>query len=173
MRTAALCLKSDFVSICRASGAVPLTSPPVDTESFDPAVLSGYDFYYFKLHGLPADRFWYGDSYVTTCSNDQLAAVDMTGAVVFVANDHTLPADGSDNSPMIAAIFRAGAQSIIVVDDNAPTRRIAGVDLFGRTFRLCYEGGMPVDKSLTVAKLRIQNKIISNIPDFKLLTREN
>lgn len=143
MKTLAICLKSSVISVRKASGVAPRTSPPINIDTFDPQALSGHDFYYFKLHGLPDERFWYGDSYhTTTCSAGMLAAINMRigfggrGAVVFVANCYFLPAvkDCADacphnpndcghertkcpyllaNAPMLQALFTAGARAIV------------------------------------------------------------
>ena len=62
MKTLALCLKSSIISVRKASGSEPLTSPPITVDTFDPKQFSGYDFYYFHLHALPG-----GGSFRSPC----------------------------------------------------------------------------------------------------------
>jgi len=158
MKVFALCLESSVISVRKASGAAPLTSPPVTIDTFDPRQFSGYGFYYFKLHGLPEEHFWYGDDYITACSAEQLAACDMAGAIVFIANCHALPLPDEDPSPMIQALFAAGAVAIVAGpgENYARTRTIAGADRLGKTFRMLTCSGMDPTKAFQLAKLQLQ-----------------
>lgn len=172
MKTLAICLKSTIISVRKASGVAPLTSPPVNIDTFDPQALSGYDFYYFKLHGLPNERFWYGDSYhTTTCSAGMLAAINMRigfggrGAVVFVANCFFIPEGEIERgSPMLDALFQAGAQAVVggPGENYARTHTVAGADLLGKTLRLLVASGMPPDKAFSFARLSVHVKLVAN-----------
>lgn len=151
MRTLAMCCASFKSSVRRAAGVEPILSPPVTMELADGLALSGYDFYYFKLHGLAGERYWYGDNWITAISAGQLARVKMPGAVVFVAGCHLYGAEGA---PMLDVLFDAGA-SVVVGGEGlnfAQVYGVKGADLLGRHFRLLVSYGLRPGLAFRTAK---------------------
>ena len=169
MRVFALCCASFIHSVRRASGVEPLLSPPVSLPTFTPELLQGYDFLYFKLHGLPGQPYWYGDRWLTTLSAKQLSQVDLQGAVVFVANCFLT------ESPMLAALFDAGASVVVggAGENYAAKRKVFGADLLGMTFRQLLQARMPPALAFEAAKFRLsipsrRDRFTRDTLDFRL-----
>lgn len=147
MRVQALCCASFERSVKRAANVDPLLSPPVTVETFNPAVLQGYDLLYVKLHGLPGQPYWYGDEWITATSAEQVCKTDLHGATVYA------PTCFLPQSPMLAALFEAGAEYVIGGEDENYERT---VDRFGRIIRLLMQTGLSVETSFRLAKLRLR-----------------
>jgi hypothetical protein len=148
VRVKAFCAKSFRVSVHKAAGIEPITCPPVDLLSFRSSILGPCDFLYLKLHGLPEQGFWYGDRGVTACSRFQVASCHLEGAVVFAANCF-LP-----ESPMLAALFDAGASAVIAGSGINFARPItlASADIIGAGLRRGLAAGLSPGAALNLAK---------------------
>ncbi len=120
-------------------------------DTFKPGALDGYEFYYFKLHGLAGQPYWYGDNWVTALSADQVREARMDGAVVFVANCY-LP-----DSPMLAALLSNGARAVIggAGQNYARSNTVDGADLLGLWVRRGLQFGLSVEKALQLGKSRM------------------
>ena len=169
MKVFALCCASFIHSVRRASGVEPLLSPPVSRATFTPELLQGYDFLYFKLHGLPDQPYWYGDRWLTALSADQVRQANLQGAVVFVTNCFLT------DSPMLKALFDAGASAVIggAGENYAAKRRVYGADLLGMTFRQLLQARMPPALAFEAAKFRLsipnrRDRITRDTLDFHL-----
>lgn len=178
MKTFALCCKSFRRSVWRAAGVVPLTSPPVTMGTFRARKLEGYDFLYFKLHGLPGQPYWYGDRFLcTVLSAEQLRQADLSGAVVFVANCHLYSFEGGEyvQGPMLRALLDAGARAVVggPGTNYAARVRVFGADLLGMVFRLALgTGRVKPAEALSVAKARLrqcrQDKVMRDTLEFEV-----
>ena len=151
MKTVAYCCHSFSPSVLQAAGVHPLTCPPITRATFDPAWLSGARFVYFKLHGLPGERFWYGDHWLTAIDDEQLRQADLSRAVVFVASCHL------DPGPMLEALLDAGARAVIGGSGPNYAKRFSlyGADIIGRTLRRLIRIGISPAAALAVAKARL------------------
>jgi len=140
LKVLAYCAKSFEASVKRAAGVTPLTSPPVIMQTFEPAWLEGYDFIYFKLHGLPSQPYWYGDGYITAVSDHQIRRANLTNTIVFAANCHLCEKANGDiiPSPMLTALLDAGAKCVVggPGQNYAAKIRLVGADLLGFYFRI-------------------------------------
>jgi len=152
MKVLAVCAKSFERSVRKAAGVKPVTSPPLTLAEFPKGLLDGYDFYYFKLHGLADQPFWYGDDFITAMATDTIVDARMSGAVVFVANCY-LP-----ESPMLWALLRAGARAVIggPGENYARPNRVDGADLLGLWLRAGLLLGLSVEKAYRAAMLRVK-----------------
>ena len=145
--------------MARASGVKPLLSPPMTMKKFEPDAirwLSGQDFIYFKLHGLPSQSFWYGDDYVTALHTSSFREVSLSETVVFVANCY-LP-----ESPFLQELLWSRAT---VIGGSGPNysgygRGLLGADLLGFAVRKLLQGGWrgSLDEALDVAKRNVEKR---------------
>lgn len=179
MRTFAYCARSFEKSVTQAAGVRPLISPPATHRLFDPAWISGQDFLYFKLHGLPGQEFWYGDNWTTAISADLIRQADLANTIVFVANCHLyqippkhiqapyhidpLPGDKHLVGPMLTALLKAGARCIVggPGENFASKTKVEGADFLGRNFRIFIQIGISPKAAFKFAKsqtkLRLQH----------------
>jgi hypothetical protein len=127
--------------------------------TFDPALLAGRDFVWFKLHGRRGERFWYGDNHTTALSAAQLAPADLQGAVVFVSNCW-LADDLGQPGPMLQALARAQPKAIIGGSGTnyALPDRLGATDLLGLYVRFFLQIGFATFNALRLAKLRLRLK---------------
>ena len=148
MRVKAFCAQSFRLSVHKAAGVPPITSPPVDLPSFRSSILAPCNLLYLKLHGLPHQGFWYGDNWVTACSRYQVAKCHLQGAVVFAANCF-LP-----ESPMLAALFEAGASAVIAGSgpNYGGRTTLLSADIIGAGFRRGLSAGLSPGAALNLAK---------------------
>lgn len=180
MRTFAYCAHSFKKSVRQAAGVSPLLSPPVTLDAFEPHWLLGYDFLYFKLHGLPGQEYWYGDKWTTALSADVIRQVDLTGTIVFVANCHLYEDEpgkqgkklASKNfpGPMLTALLAAGARYVVggPGENYAKREKVYGADLLGMSFRLLCQLGISPKRAFTIARTHIRVK-----PHKDLATRDS
>jgi hypothetical protein len=131
-----------------------MTSPPYTAASFDPAMLCGYDFLYFRLHGLPQiPRAMYGDQIegarVPALYIEQLTGVNLSGATVLVANCF------GATSPFVGAFYRAGAGAVIAGagPNLAAAERVIGTDKLAASLLRYLAAGEAAKTALTRAKL--------------------
>ena len=166
MRVFAFCAASFKQSVTKAAGVEPLLSPPVEAfgangPEFNPRWLSGYDFVYFKLHGLVAQPFWYGDGMITAITAEQLQSADLSGAVVFAANCNTWhpsrPGSPYRQAPMLLALLQAGARAVVAGpgENYARARGIYSADLLGLNFRRFLQF-FPVEQAFELAKVPVK-----------------
>jgi len=161
MRTFALCAASFADSVRRAAGVEPLLSPPVDVLSFDGLKVAGCDFYYFKLHGLVGQAFWYGDELLAAVRADQIRALRLEGAVVFAANCHLYEYDPSGRSvqpwgAMFQALCQTGARAVVGGSGKnyGALRKVTGADYLGMAFRQALVGFGPA-RAFAFARARL------------------
>jgi hypothetical protein len=166
MRVFAFCAASFQQSVSKAAGVEPLLSPPVEAfgakgPEFNPRWLSGYDFLYFKLHGLVGQPFWYGDGMITACTAEHIQSADLSGAVAFVANCNTWhptrPGSPLKQAPMLLALLRAGAHAVVAGpgENYAKVRGIYSADLLGLNFRRFLQL-FPIEQAFELAKVPVR-----------------
>lgn len=154
MRVFAYCC-AEFADVTRrAAGVAPFLSPPVTAKSFGPAILNGFDFYYFDLHGDLGGDFWYtvvDGTRVPSLTVEQVCGANMSGAVVFAAGCYL----GDDHSPMMEALLDAGARYVIggVGQNYGPAGgRMYGAPLLGLWVRRLVGVGLAPLRALAMAK---------------------
>lgn len=152
MKTFAYCRASFERSVRRAAGVQPLLSPPVCMDTLHPGELRGHYFYYFNLHGLPGEIYWYGDNWQTAIGLHQLQAVGWTEAVVFVANCYGLTVHGEPDR-MVQAILDGGASAVVagMGTNYATAGGLVGADLLGAYFRLGVRMHLGPERAFSVA----------------------
>lgn len=98
--------------------------------------LASHDFYYFKLHGLRDEPFWYGDAWQTAITLEQIQSINWTGKVAFVANCYGVDTSGQLDI-MPRAILEGGARAVIAGQgyNYAALTEITGADLLGQWLR--------------------------------------
>ena len=162
MKVFAFCAASFRDSVRRAAGVEPVLSPPVDVGLFDGLAVEGCDFYYFKLHGLVGQRFWYGDDWLTAVKADQIRALDLSGAVVFAANCYLYEYDpaGRGVQPwgaMFQALCETGARAVVGGGglNFGALRKVTGADYLGMSFRQALKAGFSPARAFAVARIRV------------------
>jgi len=151
----ALCSADYAEQMRRVAGVRPWLSPPIVTSTFRPEWLTGARLVFFKLYGEAGVPYWFNREGQVAVMAGQLAASDLSGAVVFVANCY-LP-----ESPMLAALFKAGAEAVGGGEGYNYFRksRLDGADLLGLYFRVgLLKLHLSVDKALELAKWRLRLK---------------
>ena len=162
MKTLAYCDKAFYDSVFKASGVEPLTSPPLHVDTFRPHWLQGYDFLYFKLHGLPSEPRWYGQHWITALEARHLKYLVLTGTIVFVANCYlwhtTKPGSPREQAPMLYALLDAGARAIVGGPgiNYAKAHAVYGADILGQTFRRFCALGVPPTPAFKLAMTRVK-----------------
>ena len=88
---------------------IPITSPPIMADTFNPAWMENKAILYFKLHGYPDDPDWYGldqqGRKVPALTPDLVREANLAGAVVVAAVCY------SAGSEMQKAFFEAGVRA--------------------------------------------------------------
>jgi hypothetical protein len=176
MRTFALCAASFRDSVRRAAGVEPVLSPPADVRLFDDLQVEGYDFYYFKLHGLTGQAYWYGDDFLAAVKADQIRDLDLSGAVVFAANCYLYEYDPSGRSlqpwgPMFQALCQTGARAVVGGGGKnfAASRKVTGADYLGMAFRHGLKMGLSPATAFRAARSRVGLRLAAR---FGLTTEE-
>lgn len=162
MKTQAYCDVNFLHSVRQASGVTPITSPPFHVDTIRPTWFQGYDFIYFKLHGLPSEPRWYGHNWITAIEARQIKYLDLTSTVVFVANCFLWHEDKASSprhqAPMLYALLDAGAAAVVGGPgiNYAKPHSVYGADILGQAFRqFCALGLMPTP-AFKLAMLRIK-----------------
>lgn len=162
MKTFAFCAASFRDSVRRAAGVEPLLSPPVDVQLFDGLKVAGHDFYYFKLHGLVGQAYWYGDDMLAAVKADQIRALRLEGAVVFAANCYLYEYDPSGRSvqpwgAMFQALCETGARAVVGGGGKnyGASRRVVGADYLGMSFRQALKMGLGPARAFAAARARV------------------
>ena len=152
MRTVALCALRYRESVRKAAGVEPITFPPAAFATFDPSSVGPCDLLYIKLHGIEGQPYLYGNGMLTALGAEQVAAMDLRGAVVFAAVCF-LP-----QAPVLDALFEAGARLVITGDGRnyGGRERMAGADLLGQAVRLAMQAGLPAGAGLALGKARLR-----------------
>ncbi len=151
----AVCVASQREAVERAAGVRPVTSPPLTIDNFNTKWLHRpYDLLYFSLHGIPEQPYWYGDNWLTAISAEHFAGVDLSGAVVFVANCYL------QGSPMEKALLDCHPKALIGGSGKnwTRTKRPVGANLLGWYVRRLVCAGIAADKALHLAKLGLRGK---------------
>jgi len=148
----AYCTDTARQAVRAATGVSPLSSPPVTAETLDTRWLEGHDLVYVRLHGLPGGRGWYNDAGEIALLEAQVAAADLSGSVVVVANCY------GDRGPMAEALCAAGATAVIAGagPNYAAAQRVVGTDLLVRWLILGMRMGLGVDRALRLARMRLR-----------------
>ena len=162
MKVFAFCAASFRDSVRRAAGVEPVLSPPVDVGLFDGLKVEGYDFYYFKLHGLVGQRFWYGDDWLTAVRADQIRALDLEGAVVFAAKCYLYEYDpaGLGTQPwgeMFQALCDTGVRAVVGGGGKnyGALHRVTGADYLGMRFRQALKRFSEPARAFDFARARV------------------
>ena len=156
MRVIAYCCASFTEATEKAAGVKPLSSPPYDSASFDPAWLSAdcygyrYDLIYLDLHGQPGEACWRGDGGIVALTADQIRSVALGGSVVFAVNCFLADSD----SPMLEALLEAGARYVVggTGENFGGEEQLMGAGLMGARFRVLMEQGFEPLLALDFAK---------------------
>lgn len=155
MQVFAYCAEQFEKSTSKAAGVKPITCPPVNATSFQPAWLEGKRLLYFDLHtGRPGADYWLGDFGVIALTAQQVREADLGDAVVFALNCYLADSD----SPMLDALLDAGASLVIGGDGQnwaGARRNLYGAALLGLWFRRLFLAGMNPLKALAWAKKRL------------------
>jgi len=116
---------------------IPITSPPVTAENFDPRWMEGKRLLIFKLHGYPDDPNWYGLDQAgqkpIALTPDLIWGANLRGAIVVAIVCY------GASSEMQNAFFAAGARAFIGSTDEVRARetRPGEADVFiGQLLRL-------------------------------------
>lgn len=162
MKVFALCAASFRDSVRRAAGVEPVLSPPVDVVLFEGLKVEGYDFYYFKLHGLVGQRYWYGDDLLAAVKADQIRDLRLEGAVVFAANCYLYEYDPSGRSDqpwgaMFQALCETGARAVVGGGGKnfGALRKVTGADYLGMAFRQALKVGLSPARAFAFARARV------------------
>lgn len=134
-----------------------MTSPPLTEKDLTPEVLEGHDYMYFRLHGLVATPdIWYGEgadgNWVPGFLADNLAGVDLGGAVVVLANCFSM------YSAVLPKLIQSGASAVLAGPGRnfaATGGRVVGVDLLAQWVLRGLERGWGIRRSLLLAKSRL------------------
>ena len=173
MNTFAYCAASFRRSVMKAARVQPLLSPPITAEIFDPAWLTGYDFLYLKLHGLPEEIYWYGDDWTTALRATQILAANLERTVVFVANCHLFQANNGQHptSPFLTALLGAGARAVVggAGQNFAKCHTIHGADRLGQTFRRLLQLHLPPYTAFRLTQLALTARPYKNLADLDAL----
>ena len=151
MSAIAYCAKAFAHSARVVTGAEPITCPPTSAQDFQPVFLQG-DFVYIKLHGLHDQPFWYGDHWITAITADQLASLDLSRSVVFVATCYF------PESPMLAALKATHPRLIIggYERNYAVPDKLAGPDYLALTMRRLLAIHVPPTAAFYVARTKLK-----------------
>lgn len=156
MRVFAYCTAPARESVLKAIGVEPYTSPPWVVNTFDSAVLMGYDLLYFRLHQariLP--NLWLGQKedggLIPALRVEQLEAVRLNSPIVLIANCYGV------EGPFVPAFYRAGARAVIAAPgpNFAASNAVIGTDLLAKWLIRGLRLGLSVERALTMAKARL------------------
>lgn len=168
VKTAALCLARLARPVEKMAGTVPLTAPPVSMGGYDPADFAQARLVFFILHGLLGNGFWYGDNALLVLSASLVERLPLKDALVFCG-----PCYGGGKSPMVEALFRAGA-SVVVTGTG---KNITPVTLtLGTHWREWLERGKPALRAFQLAQYQTilkQPWYTGDIMSFTLLGRQS
>ena len=102
MRTYVLATRRFWLGTALAAGAWPrIASPGLDARGME-----GADLLYLCAHGLPDQPYLYDDAFQTVLAADDVARLDLTGAVVYLAGCYGAGA-------MAEAFLAAGARFVV------------------------------------------------------------
>ena len=162
MKTFAYVMASGLAAIQQAVGGFIMTAPPYTAATFDPHLLEGCGFLYFRLHGLPqVPRAMFGDGpdggLFPALYVEQLDGLNLGGAVVLLSNCY------APQSLFPAAFYKAGARAVIAGAGENYTGKgaaVVGVDLLARWLLRYLHAGLPLDRALRQAKIRLLPTIL-------------
>lgn len=130
---------------------IPITSPPVTAETFDPTWMEGKRLLIFKLHGYPDNPNWYGLDQAgqkpIALTPDLVRSADLSGAIVVAMVCH--------GAGMQDAFFAAGARAFFGSTEEVRGRETwpGEVDVFVRQLLNLLVNG-PQDLAGTFAKAK-------------------
>lgn len=148
MNMVSLAARRWMISTWMASGARPITAPPLTADTFDAGLVNGCDALYVCLHGLPDQPYWYGADWATAVTADQIRACRLDGAVVYLAGCF-------GQGPMTDALLAAGAAAVVGDADSTwagyflPT----GSNALGARFMSGLRSGLSAGAALSAAKV--------------------
>lgn len=156
MKTFAYCIASGLAAVQQAVSGFVMTAPPYKAETFNPALLEGCGFLYFRLEGMAQiPRAMFGDEVAGVRSPalyaEQLLGLNLSGAVVLLANCY------STTSLFPAAFYRVGARAVIAGEGSnyAARNAVIGADLLAKWLLFYLRAGLPPDRALRRAKMRL------------------
>lgn len=167
MKIFAYCTEVAGMSVAKATGVYPLTSPPLTATTLDSKMLEGYDLLYFRLHAFKGGERWYGESLEVASlpkavrgvalkrwpALDRLHFVmaDLGGAIVVLANCY------GASSPLVQAMYKAGASVVIAGSgpNYAAGNRVMGADLLVQQVIRGLQAGKNIKKALRWARMRL------------------
>jgi len=125
-----------------------VTSPPLDAETFSPALLEGRRLLFFKLHGLAGQPYWHNAGWVTALTAEQIKGTNLKGVVAVVANCF------GRGGPMEAALIDAGTAVVFGDVDEAygRTRSLGNADLLCHLLVKWLKRGVAAHAALIIAK---------------------
>jgi hypothetical protein len=155
MKVFAYCTHKSREAVGAALGLQPHTSPPLTWEAFPFDAVNGAGFVYLRLHGLPGDGAWMGESeggdLCEAMTRETVARIDVKGAVVLIANCYAA------RSPLSPMFYVRGAQMVIAGDgpNYAGSDSVEGTDMLARWMLLGLRFGLSPDNALKLAKARM------------------
>ena len=159
MRAFAYCAKSLAPSARIVTGTEPVTCPPIALHTFDTHQLQA-DFVFIKLHGLADQPFWYGDHWLTALAASDIANLNLSHTVIFVASCHT------PQSPMLHALRNARPR--LLVAGHGPNYtytddRLAGPDLLALTMRRLLHWRIDPGLAFIIARNKLKRRPSQNL----------
>jgi len=155
-------------AVHKATGVEPITSPPMVAHEFDPKELQDRDLIYIRLHGFEdIGDTWFGEDLRgprlpaslraaaikpwPALTREHLNGIDLGGAAVVLANCH------GATSPMVPALYRAGAQAVVAGPgpNLAAGDQVVGTDTLVRWIILAVRCGLSIRRAVRVAKIRL------------------
>lgn len=129
-----------------------ITCPPIYGETLTQyaAEFAAAHLVYFNLHGIPGGLRWYTTDLQAALSADDLRALDLRQAVVFMVNCY---AGGG-----LLDVLKAQQPRAIIGghgENRGGVEKMAGADVLGMWVRFGLEHGLDARRSLMVAKARL------------------
>jgi hypothetical protein len=155
LNTFAYCLASQCQAVARASGATPLTSPPMVASAFPRRLLEGRDLLYLALHGMPGQPYFYGDTFETALSVTAIEGLDLSATVVFCTSCHFT------ESPWLPAFLACNPRMLIGGDGPNYARNVTpvGAHLLGHHLRRALAAGLKPEWAFAYAQHRLRRAV--------------
>jgi hypothetical protein len=157
LNTFAYCLASQCEAVARASGATPLTAPPMTAAAFPRRLLEGRDLLYIALHGMPGEPYLYGDGYETALMLEVLEGLDLSHTTVLITACHFT------ETPGLQAFLDCRPRLVIAGDGPNYARNITpvGAHLLGHSLRRGLQLGLAPAAAFRLAQFRLQRAVIA------------
>jgi len=151
---------------------IPITSPPITAENFDPAWMEGQPLLYFKLHGYENDPDWYGlderGHKPTALTPNLVRQADLTGAIVVAVVCY------GAGGEMEGAFLEAGAIAFFGSADEVVAREDAvdEADLLAQQLLALARKSQNLQDILAEAKERYRTMRGENLTEYDHATLE-